>query len=142
MVAAHHAILLPPLFLICGYMPGPGALLALAGVLLVLVETLALSALLGFVVARFRDIGPIVDNLLQLLFFVSPILWDASALGDVQEWLLLNPVYVLVEVIRGPLIHDGAPTDVWLVATGCVSATLAAAFLVFVRFRERVAFWV
>jgi lipopolysaccharide transport system permease protein len=142
MVAAHHAILLPPLFLICGHMPGPGALLAIAGVLLVLIETLALSALLGFIVARFRDVGPIVENLLQLLFFISPILWDASALGDAQAWLLLNPVYVLVEVIRGPLLHGGAPMDVWLVATGCVVATLIAASLVFVRFRERVAFWV
>jgi lipopolysaccharide transport system permease protein len=142
MVAAHHMVLLPPLFLVCGHLPGPGALAALAGVALIAVNSLAFGTLLGFLVARFRDVGPIIDNLLQLLFFVSPILWDASALGDARAWLLANPVYVLVETVRGPLLHHAAPAAIWVAALGLTGAGLAFAAAAFVRFRERVAFWV
>jgi lipopolysaccharide transport system permease protein len=142
MVAAHHAVLLPPLFLLCGHVPGPGALAALGGVALIAANSLAFGALLGFLVARYRDVGPIIENLLQLLFFVSPILWEASALGDARGWLLLNPVYVLLEAVRAPLLHGAAPAEIWLVALGFTGAACALAGIAFVRFRERVAFWV
>jgi lipopolysaccharide transport system permease protein len=140
--AAHSLPLILLVFLYCGYWPGTEALMALPGFLLLGVNAFAASFLLGILCARFRDVPPIVANLMQLAFFLSPILWKPELLAGAQAWLVLNPVYVLMEVVRGPLVEHGASAGVWVAAL-VYSTTLAAlAMAVFIRFRGRLAFWV
>lgn len=122
----------------------PGAVLAWLplGLAIVIVVLFAAGFFLGMVSARFRDIPPIVSSLLQLAFFLTPILWKAEQLGEGQIWLLLNPFYPLLEVVRGPML--GAPPEPILWAAACIYAALTAAagFVLFVRLRRRIAFWV
>lgn len=141
-VAAHSLPLIALVFLFCGHLPGPEALLAVPGLLLVAANAFALAIVLGMVCARFRDIPPIVGSVLQLAFFISPVLWKPELLGDQQAWLPLNPFYVLMETVRGPLVEGGVPGMVWLSALGFTLLTCALAFAFFVRFRGRIAFWV
>lgn len=141
-VAAHSLPLIALVFLFFGHLPGPEALLAVPGLLLVAANAFALAIVLGMVCARFRDIPPIVGSVLQLAFFMSPVLWKPELLGDRQAWLPLNPFYVLMETVRGPLVEGGAPGMVWLAAVGFTLLTCALAFAFFVRFRGRIAFWV
>ena len=141
-VAAHSLPLILLVFLVFGHVPGPEALLALPGFFLVVANAFALAIVLGMVCARFRDIPPIIANVLQLAFFMSPVLWKPELLGDKQAWLPLNPFYVLMEVVRGPLVEGGAPPVVWGAAAGFTALTCAVSFVFFVRFRSRIAFWV
>jgi lipopolysaccharide transport system permease protein len=141
-VAAHSLPLVLLVFLFFGHLPGPEALLAVPGLLLVAANAFALAIVLGMVCARFRDIPPIVGSVLQLAFFMSPVLWKPELLGDQRVWLPLNPFYVLMEAVRGPLVEGGAPGMVWLSAAGFTALTCALAFAFFVRFRGRIAFWV
>jgi lipopolysaccharide transport system permease protein len=141
-VAAHSLPLIALVFLYFGHLPGPEALLAVPGLLLVAANAFALAIVLGMVCARFRDIPPIIASVLQLAFFMSPVLWKPELLGEQQVWLPLNPFYVLMETVRGPLVEGGAPGMVWLSAAGFTLLTCALAFAFFVRFRGRIAFWV
>lgn len=141
-VAAHSLPLILVVFAVFGHLPGPEALLALAGLALVAANAFALSIVLGMVCARFRDIPPIVGSVLQLAFFMSPVLWKPELLGDRRVWLPLNPFYTLMETVRGPLVEGGAPGVVWLSAIAFTLLTCASAFAFFVRFRGRIAFWV
>ncbi len=141
-VAAHSLPLIAVVFLIFGHLPGPEALLALPGLLLVALNAFALAIVLGMVCARFRDIPPIIGSVLQLAFFMSPVLWKPELLGDKQVWLPLNPFYTLMETVRGPLVEGGAPAVVWLSAVLYTALACAVAFAFFVRFRGRIAFWV
>jgi lipopolysaccharide transport system permease protein len=141
-VAAHSLPLILVVFLACGVLPGPGALLAFAGLGLIALNAFAGALLLGMVCARFRDIQQIVASALQLLFFLSPILWKPELLGDMQKWLPLNPVYALMETVRGPLTGGGAPPLIWAAAVAYTAAGCALALAFFVRFRGRIAFWV
>jgi lipopolysaccharide transport system permease protein len=81
-VAAHSLPLILVVFAVFGTCPGPEALLALAGLALVAANAFALAIVLGMVCARFRDIPPIVGSVLQLAFFMSPVLWKPELLGD------------------------------------------------------------
>ncbi|GAA0576175.1 ABC transporter permease [Craurococcus roseus] len=141
-VAAHSLPLILVVFAVFGHLPGPEALLAFAGLALVGANAFALSIVLGMVCARFRDIPPIVGSVLQLAFFMSPVLWKPELLGDRRVWLPLNPFYTLMETVRGPLVEGGAPGVVWLSAIAFTLLTCASAFAFFVRFRGRIAFWV
>ncbi|WP_254453338.1 ABC transporter permease [Siccirubricoccus sp. G192] len=80
-IAAHSLPLILVIFLIFGHMPGPEALLALPGLALLAVNAFAIALFLGMLCARFRDIPPIVANVVQLAFFMSPVIWKPGIAG-------------------------------------------------------------
>lgn len=142
LVAAHSLALIPIVFLIFGQVPGPEALLAIPGLVLISINMLAGGLLLGMICARFRDIPPIVANAVQLAFFVSPILWKPELLGDAMVWMAFNPFYALLETVRGPLLEGGGPPLAWLAAIFYTTLHVVLAGFLFARFRSRIAFWV
>jgi lipopolysaccharide transport system permease protein len=141
-VAAHNLPLIAVVFAVCGVLPGPEAVLAIPGLLLIGVNSFAAGLFLGMVCARFRDVPPIVGSVMQLAFFVSPVLWKPALLGEWQAILPLNPFYVVMETMRGPLIEGGASLLIWGMALLYTALTCAVSFAFFVRFRGRIAFWV
>jgi lipopolysaccharide transport system permease protein len=141
-IAAHSLPLIAVVLLLTGAIPGPEAFLAIPGLLLIAVNAFAVGMFLGMVCARFRDIPQIVTNIMQLAFFLSPVLWKPQLLGAVAVWLPLNPVFALMETVRGPLVEGGAPVLVWVAALTYTAAACAIAMVFFVRFRGRIAFWV
>ena len=142
LTAAHNLPLLFLILLALGHWPGPEVVLLLPGLLLLGANAFAASLLLGMVCARFRDIGPIVGNVMQLAFFLTPILWKPELLGPAAAWLPLNPFYAVLQTVRAPLVEGGGSLVVWAAATFYTAALMAVAFAFFVRFRGRVAFWI
>ena len=142
LIAAHNLPLILLVFAACGTFPGWEVLLAIPGLMLIALNGFALALLLGMVCARFRDIGPIVGSVMQLFFFLTPIIWKPQLLGEWAVLLPFNPFYVILETVRGPLIEGGGALIAWAAALfyTSINVVVAAAFLV--RFRSRVAFWV
>lgn len=103
----------------------------------------ALALLLGIINARFRDLAPLVGNVMQLLFFVTPVFWyPRMILVGLEHWALLNPVAAFIEVARAPLLGTPAPTGTWTIALAVAAVTLVAALFVFAAVRRRLVFWV
>jgi lipopolysaccharide transport system permease protein len=142
LTAAHSLPLILLVLLIFWRIPGPEGLLVLPGLGILLANAFFASLLLGMLCARFRDIGPIVANVMQLSFFLTPILWKPELLKGAAVWLPLNPFYSVLETIRGPLVEGGGAPIVWLAAILYTLIFGAIAFTFFVRFRGRLAFWV
>lgn len=141
-VAGHNLPLILLVFLACGWWPGMVAFWALPGLLLFMVNALAAAVLFGMLSARFRDIGPIVGSVMQIAFFVSPIIWKPSLLEDRAKWLVFNPFYVVMETVRGPLVDGGVSPLIWVAALFYSAILCCGAAFLFVRFRARIAFWV
>ena len=141
-VAAHNLPLIVVVFAICGVMPGAEALLAVPGLALITINAFAAALFLGMICARFRDIAQIVASAMQFFFFLSPVLWKPELLGDRQVWLPLNPFFVLMESVRGPLVEGGAGAVIWASALLYTVLACGIALLFFIRFRARIAFWV
>ena len=142
LIAAHNLPLIILVFLVCGYAPGWVGLWAVPGMALFLVNAFAVATLFGMLSARFRDIGPIVASVMQIAFFMSPVIWKPELLGDRQRFLFLNPFYVVMETVRGPLVEGGVSPWMWLAALLYSGLLCGAAFMIFQRFRSRIAFWV
>lgn len=101
------------------------------------------SLLLATIGARFRDAQPIVTNLLQLLFFLTPIFWVPEALPPERAWLIrLNPLTAFVDILRKPLLGGAADLRSWAVALGVSLVIVALGVFVFGRCRPRLAYWV
>lgn len=141
-VAGHNLPLVGVVFAIFGMAPGWVALLALPGLALFAVAGFAASILLGMLCARFRDIPPIVGSVMQLAFFVSPVIWKPSMVGHWEPLLPLNPFFAVMETVRAPLMGSTGGLLVWVMALAWTGLLAAAAWALFVRFRGRIAFWV
>ncbi|EFH09371.1 ABC transporter permease [Pseudoroseomonas cervicalis] len=140
--AAHSLPLILLVFALVWHWPGMEVLLLIPGLAILAVNALSASLFLGMVCARFRDIGPIVANVMQMAFFLTPVIWKPELLGPAAKWLPLNPFYTMLELVRGPLIEGGGSLLVWLAAIGYSAVLAGVALFFFVRFRNRVAFWV
>ena len=139
---AHNLIIIPIVYILFFIVPSPVALLAIPGLFLVLVGTFFSTLILGILCTRFRDLPQIVSNLLQLAFFVTPIMWHIEQLGNRGKYILMfNPFASFLRVISEPM--QGRIPD--LATYLSVFTYLAILFLVswplFARFRARIVYW-
>jgi ABC-type polysaccharide/polyol phosphate export permease len=80
------------------------------GLLLVLFNITWMSFIAAIVSARFRDVQQIITTAMQLVFFISPVIWIPGEMSGARGLLLRsNPIYHMLEVTRTPLI--GRPGD-------------------------------
>jgi ABC-2 type transport system permease protein/lipopolysaccharide transport system permease protein len=101
------------------------------------------ALLLGMVGARFRDVGPIVASMIQIVFFLTPIFWDARTLHGHVVWLLqANPFFAMIEIVREPLMGNPVLLSSWELSGATLVVGWIVAFAFFARFRSRVPFWV
>ena len=143
LVLAHNLIVIVAVFAIYGVWPGRHGLLALAGFALWMVDSLALAMLLGAVCARFRDIPPIVASVIQMLFFVTPVIWRPELVGPARQWLLpFNPFFSVLAIVRDPLLGDATSAAAYFSAILYSLLLCGITWLLFVRVRGRIAFWV
>ena len=143
LVLAHNVLVIVAVYAALDVWPGAAVLGALPGLLLWVLDGMACCILLGALCARFRDIPPIVGSVMQIAFFVSPIIWRPEMLtGAAAAWLPWNPFYTLLEIVRAPLLGHMAEPLVWLSALGFSLVFCGTAWLGFARVRARLAFWV
>jgi len=142
LVLAHNAAVVVAVYLFVWSAPGAVVLLALPGLALWFIDAFAVTVMLGALCARFRDIPPIVGSIMQMTFFVTPVIWKPQLVG-VHQWMLpFNPFFDLLEVVRAPLLGAFPEHHVWLAALAFSALLWAAAWLLFARVRGRIAFWV
>lgn len=120
--------------LVVGKVPASVIFLPLAYVPLVLL-TLGIAWFLASLGVYIRDIGQGIAVVLQMLFFLSPILFPVSAVPErLQALMYVNPLTSIVESFRQLLVFDGLiswPTWVaWVLVTGVVAS---AGYFWFIR---------
>ena len=100
------------------------------------------SILLGMICARFRDVPQIVASFIQVAFFLTPIIWKPELLVDRIGFVQFNPFFHFVELIRAPLLGNAPNTISWIVTLGITLAGWLITFIIFRRFRNRIAYWI
>ncbi|WP_247890206.1 ABC transporter permease [Azospirillum brasilense] len=141
-IYAHNIVIFAVVAVVFGIWPGVGGiLLAFAGLGLLLVNAGWIMLLCGMVCTRFRDVPPIVASVIQLLFFVTPVMWKPELLGERRYLMALNPLYHLIETIRAPLLGQFPGWENWAVGLLFATAGWALTFALFARFRKRIAYW-
>jgi ABC-type polysaccharide/polyol phosphate export permease len=112
------------------------------GLCLIIYTGFWLGLVLGALCARFRDIPQVVTSLVQVIFFMTPIMWKPELLTNRPMFVEENPFFHFVELVRAPMLGAPISNQTWLVTGGCAAVGSIAAFFLFARLRRRVAFWV
>lgn len=120
-----------------------GALWVVPGILILMLTALLLITIFAYVNARFRDAAHLASVAMQVLFYVTPVIFPAELLRHrgLSPVIDLNPLYHLLQVVRVPLLV-GEPADAfsYLVCAMLIGALMIFAALVVKVYRRRIVF--
>lgn len=142
-ILAHNIVIVPVIFLAVGKSVGWVALLTIPGFILTALNVTWVALILAVLCARYRDLPQIVASVLQVVFYLTPIMWMPSHLPQSAALFLLNlnPCFHLLQVVRAPLLGE-VPSDInWLVSVGMAVVGWAIALVVYGRYKRRIAYW-
>lgn len=141
-IFAHNLVIVALVFLFYPPQPGWHLLQLPLGIFFIALNGLWFGVLVGLFCARFRDIPQIIASVVQVAFFLTPVMWKAEMLGQHLWAAQVNPLYHFIEIVRAPLVSGGATALSWGYVALVTIAGYAAMLLVFSRFRARIAYWV
>jgi len=119
---------------------GAGTLLALPGLLMVMAASLLLITIFAHLNARFRDIAHMASVGMQVLFYVTPVIFPPELLRQRTDLALvvnLNPMFHLLEVVRRPLLAGVAADWQSYAAAGLVVVLLMASAAIVIATNQR-----
>ena len=139
---AHNAIIIPFVWLIFLVPVGWACWLVIPGLCLIALNGLWIMLLLGTLCARFRDLPQIISSFVQVLFFVTPVMFRSDQLPTSGRAAMdLNPFAALLAVAREPLIGRVPSALEYLIVIGILLFGWAIAVSVYGRYRTRIIYW-
>ncbi len=140
-----HNMLLYLVFLVAGLVPlTPKILIALPVAGLIAVNGLFVGLWLGIAVARFRDVQPLINSILGIIIFFTPVFYHLNNLSSRIQIVLLawNPFTYLIEAFRAPLIGAPLRPSYYIGTVVVTMINIALGLAVFTRARSRLPYWV
>jgi ABC-2 type transport system permease protein len=145
---AHNLIVYAVMLVVFPQPLGWASLMALPAFLLLAVNGAWVALLLGIVTTRFRDLAPIIQSVVQLLFFLTPIVWiyddllANAAIAERARLVEFNPLLHFIEIIRQPMLGQEQHLRHWIVVLVITVVGWAVTMVALRRYRSRVAYWV
>ncbi len=141
LILAHHAVVVFIVLLLCGVGWHAVSWLSIVGLGLVSIVAVLLSIVVAICCARYRDLPPVIASLLQIAFFLTPILWQPGALRSYAWVVEVNPLYHWIEVIRRPLLGYWPELNSFVWTVGSIAVLALLALWLLGRQRDRIAYW-
>ena len=142
-ICGHNIIILPLVFLAVGRGITWDIFWLIPGVVVFLWNILWISLLLGTVCTRFRDMPQIVNSLIQVFFYVTPIVWMPNALNARSASLLVdpNPIFHLLQIVRLPILGSSPTVLNWIVSVVMAILGTCLTLCFFGKYKKRIAYW-
>ncbi|HFC12889.1 MAG TPA: ABC transporter permease [Anaerolineae bacterium] len=127
LLMAHNFIVYLVVAVAFSVWPTVDTLLVVPGFLLVSALLFTIGMSLAIICARYRDVPHIVASVVQIVIFVTPILFLKEMLERKTIIADANPFYHMIEAIRAPLLGQAPEGLTWifLVVANLISAIFA-----------------
>lgn len=141
-VLAHNIVIVFIVLIIFKYNIINEIPLFILGFILLCWNLMWIMTLLAVICARYRDLPQIVASFLQVIFYITPILFKKEMLNKYPLLIELNPFAHLIEIVRAPLLGEATPVISWVVCL--VMALLGSVISIWFhgRYRPRIPYWV
>ena len=121
-----------------GLTPSANMVFMPAFLLLALASALAMGLCLATLAVKFRDVGYGVDHMLQVMVYLTPVVYPSSMLhGHWRDLYMLNPMAVVIEGFRWSLLGYGPGPQLSSLAVAAVVVLLLFMGAMFFRRTER-----
>jgi ABC-type polysaccharide/polyol phosphate export permease len=110
--------------------------------ILLFVNCILIGTSLAILGTRFRDLPLIVDSVVQVVFFITPIMWMPNLLPEAYQWLVwYNPCYHVVNLVRAPLLGVQIEPISYMVLAGITVLSFSMFYYLMNRCKHRIIFW-
>ena len=138
----HNSLIFIGIYLYFGINPGWSSLLVIPALFLVLLNLLAMGVSLSLFGLRFRDVPPIIQSMIQVLFFITPITWFPKLLAS-DSWVMrANPFAYYLDLLRSPMLGHEPHIMSWLIACCTLLVFSVIAARIYKAKASRIPFWV
>lgn len=143
LILAHNIVIFPLVLIAVGKPLDWVALASIPGLLVAVANLTWMALLLAILCARYRDLPQIVASLLQVVFYLTPIMWMPHLIPERAGIYLLNanPIFHLLEIVRAPLLGQLPSATNWTVALVMAAAGWLFALVIYGRYKRRIAYW-
>lgn len=139
---AHNIPLFFLVLLVLGVPFSPVMFLAVPCLLLVFANLFWMVLLVGLFGARFRDLEYLINMMMPLVMFFTPVMYRASALPFSGKIIMLNPFAHMIELMRYPLLGELPPHGIVIANFALLLFGGCFTLYMFQKKRDRVAMWV
>jgi len=142
-IFGHNVLVYLGVVLFVGVSVTPATLLFFPALILVCIVMAWVTLMVALIGTRFRDLQPIITTILQLFFFITPLIWDRDQLAERAHpiWVDINPFYHLVEIMRAPMLGKVPSLLTVAVVVAIAIGGWIATYAMFARFRRRIPYW-
>jgi lipopolysaccharide transport system permease protein len=144
-ILGHNIVVVIAVFMAFHVSINAWTVLAIPGFIVWLVDGFLMGLLFGVFCTRFRDVPQIISSILQILFFVTPIMWQPEQIKGrplISLIVTLNPFEALMNIVRAPILGDNIGWLSWVDALLFSGVLGVGSLLLFARMRGRIAFWI
>ncbi len=143
-IFVHNIIIFPFVLLVVGKEINWHVLLFLPGLVLLVLNLAWIMMVISMICARYRDMTQIILSLMQVIFYVTPIIWMPKLLQNHigQSLLNFNPLYHLLNIVRLPLLGESAPPVSYWVSGLMGVAGFIISIAVTTKYKYRIPYWV
>jgi lipopolysaccharide transport system permease protein len=114
-------------YLILGTHLQPNLWILMLPVLLLIMAGLGLGfgIIVSSLTTKYRDLQQLVSFGVQLLMYLSPVIYPVSSVTGIWRWLIyINPMTPIIEVFRLAFLGSSALNPIWLLYSGGFAAVV------------------
>lgn len=138
----HNIVVLIPIIIIFRLHIGWPILLFPLALLIVWVNAVAYATIFSMLGTRFRDLTQVITSLMQVAFFVSPVMWSPDILPERYKFVVnLNPFAQFITILRDPFLNKIPSLYTMGMVFGITAAGVIISFLFFAKYRARIVYW-
>ena len=141
-ILAHNFLIVLLLLAIFGVKSWETLPVFIPALILYMINALWIAMVAGLLSARFRDLPQIIAAIMQIAFYVTPIIFRPTALNRFSLIVRLNPLAHLIELVRAPLIGEMPSATTWAVTITMAVLGWILALALTGRYLKRIPYWV
>ena len=140
-VAAHSIVVVVVAFVWFRYPITWVAIASVPGLFLVFINLYWIALLVGLVSTRYRDVAQIINYLMGIALFLTPVIWLPTTLRPGSPYLALNPLAQMLKVIRDPIFYHSIPIQSYFYLVAMFFLGMSLTLLIFFRSRKYLVYW-
>ncbi|MGE3303768.1 MAG: ABC transporter permease [Hyphomonadaceae bacterium] len=137
----HNLLVIGGIIVLFGIPVAATVWLAIPGMAVLVAIGFCAGLFLGPLCARFRDVSQLLGNVMQIVFFMTPIVWRPDQGGVRAIFFEINPFYHLIELVRAPLMDRYPSVLNWTVSLSVLAVMALLAYGALGLARRRVYYW-
>jgi lipopolysaccharide transport system permease protein len=135
-------VFIPVLWLVFGSPDFSAFWAIIPALFLISVIAVNLSILIGLLSCRFRDAGQVIGNALQVIYFLTPVMWMAEFLPKRAVFVVeYNPFAQMLFILRDPLLGKTPELYSWVFCVALALVTFFASIAALNTYGRRAVYW-